>query len=78
MNNAGEAEALDPERVDDWLLRPAEAAKLVGMGRSTFDKAVKEGCIPQPRRAGKWIRFYKPELDHWIKTGELPKEREAS
>jgi excisionase family DNA binding protein len=72
---------IDKKPADD-LIGPAEAAEQVGMSRSAFDRAWKAGELPQPRitGGGRVVRFYKPALDHWVKTGELttPEQRQSA
>ena len=51
--------------MDKLLLKPSEAAELVGLGRSTFYGLVKAGTIPSIR-VGRSIRIPLAALRQWV------------
>lgn len=54
--------------MEPLLLRPAEAAKLLGIGRTLCYQLIKAGEIPH-RRVGKAIRIPAAALKSWAEDG---------
>lgn len=52
------------------LVKPADAARLLGMSRSTLDKLEASGQIgPKPVRFGSKVLWSPAELRKWIEAG---------
>ena len=56
--------------MDRLMLRPAEAAQIVGVGRTTLYKLIKGREIPTCR-LGKSIRIPVPALQEWARSKGL-------
>lgn len=57
------------------LLDAAEAAQLVGIGRSTFYRLDETGGVPRCVRLGRMRRWRSDELHAWIAAGCPPRAR---
>jgi predicted DNA-binding transcriptional regulator AlpA len=51
------------------LLTKAEAARLCGLGRSTFDAYRAAGWVPAPVKVGNVLRWNRSDLLVWIEQG---------
>ena len=73
-------------KVEPLALAARDAAKLLGIGRTTFYRLHSSGRVPLPVRLGGSVRWYKPELQEWLAEGapsrakweELKKSRKRS
>jgi len=57
------------------LLDAAEAARLIGIGRSTFYRLDETGGVPRGVRLGRMRRWRSEELRAWIAAGCPPRVR---
>jgi predicted DNA-binding transcriptional regulator AlpA len=57
------------------LLDSAEAARLLGIGRSTFYRLDVTGLVPRAIRLSKIRRWSRPELRRWVEAGCPPRGR---
>ncbi len=55
------------------LLRPAAAARYLGVGRSTLDRLNAAGRVPQPVRLGGALAWPREELAAWCRYGCPPR-----
>lgn len=53
----------------------AEAAAVLGLGRSTFDRYSKMGLVPDPVYLGTRPRWRVQELVDWLRAGAPPRDR---
>ena len=60
------AELQPPSSFESLLLRPAEAARLLSVGRSTLYELIARGDIPGVIRIGSAIRISRRALEGWI------------
>jgi predicted DNA-binding transcriptional regulator AlpA len=56
------------------LLDAAEAARLLGVGRTTFYQLDVTGRVPRAIRLSKIRRWSRPELRRWVDAGCPPRE----
>jgi excisionase family DNA binding protein len=64
--SAGSTSDLPAPQLDDPLLRPEEAARLLAVKRSWIYEAVREKRLPC-LRVGRHIRFTRGMLEGWLK-----------
>ena len=57
------------------LVRGEEAAKMLGMGRSSFYKRDAQGLVPMAVRIGSARRWSVAELQVWTEAGCPPRDR---
>lgn len=74
MTTATHAAATPPE-VGPLLLDAAEAARLLGIGRSTFYRLDETGAVPRGVRLGRMRRWSSEELRAWIAAKCPPRSR---
>ena len=55
--------------VEPILVGKREAARLCGLGQSTWDRYRQLGWAPQPVRIGNTLRWNRAELLAWIEAG---------
>lgn len=67
--------ARSPEDALPLLLDAAEAARLLGVGRTTFYQFDLTGLVPRPVRLSKIRRWSRPELHRWVEAGCPPRSR---
>jgi excisionase family DNA binding protein len=58
-----------PEIVLTLAVTSAEAAALLGIGRTTFLKLNSAGRVPMPIRFGRSVRWRRDELRAWLNAG---------
>ncbi len=51
------------------LLKPADAARLLGISRATFYRLHSSGHLPLPVRLGRSVRWRSGELKAWVEAG---------
>lgn len=56
-------------------LRAAEAAKLLGLGRTCFYGLHRSGRLPRPRRLGRVVLWDAAELRAWFAAGAPSRQR---
>jgi len=60
---------INPISADRIALRAAEAAKLIGIGRTKFLALDRSGRLPRPRRLGRAVLWDATELRAWFAAG---------
>jgi len=57
------------------LLDAREAARLLGLGRSTFYRLHTSGRVPSPVHLGGAVRWRREELEAWARAGCPPRAK---
>lgn len=52
-----------------------EAARLLGISRSTFMKLHSAGKVPSPLRFGRAVRWRRAEIEAWIEAGAPSRDK---
>lgn len=64
-NNTADADTLLSEK--DPLIDMAFITSFTGMTDKWFYKLIQEGIFPKPIKLGRSSRWYKSEVEHWMK-----------
>lgn len=62
-----------PDNAVPLLLKPAKAARLIGVSRTVFYRLHNSGAIPLPVKVGRVTYWRAGELRDWVNAGTPPR-----
>lgn len=71
-SGGGESKKSERGKLAPLLLRPDEAAQMLGVSRATLWRWSADGKLPAPVRVGAVTRWRSADLAAWVATGCVP------